>query len=124
MNSGGAARALAAGRVAIGMALVVAPRQAGGRWVGQLIERPGVRALMRSIGVRDVVMGMIALHTVDHPEVGSRWQATCAAVDAVDAAATAAAAGDLPPAGVAGTVAIAGGAALAGAYLSRALRGA
>lgn len=124
VNSPAAARALAAGRVAVGAALLLAPRAAGGRWVGELIERPGVRALMRSIGVRDVVMGMIALHTVDHPEVGPRWQATCAAVDAVDAFATVSAAGDLPASGVAGTVAVAGGAALAGAYLSRALRGA
>ena len=60
---------------------------------------------MRSIGVRDLVLGMIALHTLDHPEVGPRWQATCAVVDTVDLLATGAARKDLPAAGVAGTAA-------------------
>jgi hypothetical protein len=42
-------------------------------------------------------MGAIALHTLDHPEVGPRWQRTCAATDAVDALATLAARRSLPP---------------------------
>lgn len=123
MNPKQAARVLAGARVAAGAALVLAPGLAASRWVGdELIARPAVRALMRSIGVRDVVMGMIALHTVSHPEVGPRWQATCAAVDLVDALATAGAAGDLPSSGVIGVVAVAGGAAAAGAYLSQAIK--
>ena len=65
---------------------------------------------------------MIALHTLDHPEVGPRWQATCAVVDTVDLLATGAARKDLPAAGVAGTAAVAGGAAAAGFYFSRALK--
>ncbi len=77
---------------------------------------------MRCIGVRDVVLGMIALHTVDHPEVGPRWQATCAVVDLVDLAATGAAAGDLPRAGALGTAVVAGGAAAAGLSFSRRLK--
>ena len=67
------------------------------------------------------VLGMIALHTVDHPEVGPRWLATCATVDAVDLVATVAARKDLPTAGVLGTAAVAGGAAAAGFYLARSL---
>jgi len=81
-----------------------------------------VHALVRSIGVRDMVLGMIALHTLDHPEVGPRWQATCAIVDTVDLLATGAARNDLPAAGVAGTAAVAGGAAAAGFYFARALK--
>jgi hypothetical protein len=65
---------------------------------------------------------MIALHTLDHPEVGPRWQATCAVVDTVDLLATGAARKDLPAAGVAGTALVAGGAAAAGCYFARALK--
>jgi hypothetical protein len=117
------ARGVALGRVAFGVAMLVAPKRVAASWVGAAhAERPAVQALMRSIGIRDLVIGMIALHTVDHPEVGPRWQATCAAVDAVDLLATVAAASDLPAAGVAGTSLIAGGAAAAGLWCSRGLK--
>jgi hypothetical protein len=117
------ARGVALGRVAFGVAMLVAPKRVASGWVGAAhAERPAVQALMRSIGVRDLVIGMIALHTLDHPEVGPRWQATCAAVDAVDLIATVAAAGDLPLAGVMGTSLVAGGAAAAGLWCSRELK--
>ena len=116
------AQLVAAGRVAIGAALLLAPGRAAAPWLGDHVRRPAVRALVRSVGVRDLVLGMIALHTVDHPDVGPRWQATCAVVDGVDALATVGAAGDLPASGVAGTVALAGGAAVAGAWFSRELK--
>jgi hypothetical protein len=123
MNPRLGARVLAGGRVVFGAALLVAPRQVGGSWLGkEYAERPAVRALARSIGIRDLVLGMIALHTVDHPDVGPRWLATCAVVDSVDLAATVAARSDLPKAGVAGTALVAGGAAAAGFYLARALK--
>ena len=116
------ARVLALGRAAFGAALLLVPERVGKGWLGDYAERPAVQALVRSIGVRDVVLGMIALHTLDHPEVGPRWQATCAVVDIVDLLATGAARSDLPAAGVAGTAVVAGGAAAAGFYFSRALK--
>jgi hypothetical protein len=119
-----AARALAAGRIAFGVALLLTPKLLARRWLGELAERPAVLALVRSIGVRDLVMGAIALHTVDRPEVGPRWQTTCAVVDTTDLLATVAARGDLPAAGALNTALVAGGAAAAGLYCSRALRGA
>jgi hypothetical protein len=115
------ARALAIGRAVFGAALLIVPERVAKGWLGEYAERPAVHALVRSIGVRDVVLGMIALHTLDHPEVGPRWQATCAVVDTVDLLATGAARKDLPAAGVAGTALVAGGAAAAGFYFSRAL---
>jgi hypothetical protein len=118
------ARTLAAGRVILGIALMAAPARVGAGWLGELAERPAVGSLLRLIGARDLVLGAIALHTVDHPEVGPRWQATCAAVDGSDVLATVAARGDLPLAGAAGTVLLAGVAAAIGGYCSRALRGA
>jgi hypothetical protein len=116
------ARALAIGRAVFGAALLIVPERVAKGWLGEYAERPAVHALVRSIGVRDVVLGMIALHTLDHPEVGPRWQATCAVVDTVDLLATGAARKDLPPAGVCGTASVAGVAAAAGFYFSRALK--
>ena len=116
------ARVLAIGRAAFGAALLFVPEKVAKGWLGEYAERPAVHALVRSIGVRDVVLGMIALHTLDHPEVGPRWQATCAVVDTVDLLATGAARKDLPATGVAGTALVAGGAAAAGFYFSRALK--
>jgi hypothetical protein len=116
------ARGLAIGRAAFGAALLIVPGTVAKGWLGEYAERPAVHALVRSIGVRDIVLGMIALHTLDHPEVGPRWQATCALVDTVDLLATGAARSDLPAAGVAGTALLAGGAAAAGFYFSRALQ--
>ncbi len=116
------ARALAIGRAIFGAALLIVPETVAKGWLGEYAERPAVHALVRSIGARDVVLGMIALHTLDHPEVGPRWQATCAVVDTVDLLATGAARNDLPAAGVAGTAAVAGGAAAAGFYFARALK--
>jgi hypothetical protein len=116
------ARTLAIGRAVFGAALLVVPERVAKGWLGAYAERPAVHALVRSIGVRDVVLGMIALHTLDHPEVGPRWQATCAVVDTVDLLATGAARKDLPAAGVAGTALVAGGAAAAGFYFSLALK--
>ena len=116
------ARALAIARAAFGAALLIVPERVAKGWLGEYAERPAVHALVRSIGVRDLVLGMIALHTLDHPEVGPRWQATCAVVDTVDLLATGAARKDLPAAGVAGTAVVAGGAAAAGFYFSRALK--
>jgi hypothetical protein len=116
------ARALAIGRAVFGAALLVVPGKVAKGWLGEYAERPAVHALVRSIGVRDLVLGMIALHTLEHPEVGPRWQATCAVVDTVDLLATGAARADLPAAGVARTALVAGGAAAAGFYFSRALK--
>jgi hypothetical protein len=77
---------------------------------------------VRSIGVRDVVLGMIALHTVKHAEVGPRWQAACAVVDCVDLVGFGLAHADLPGPGLAGNTLLAGGSAMAGFYFSRALK--
>jgi len=116
------ARLLAGGRAALGLGLVVAPGPLASRWIGPLADRPAAQSLVRLIGVRDLVLGLIALHTLDHPEIGPRWQATCAMVDLVDAGATFAARRDLPTAGALGTVALAGNAAAVGLWCSRALK--
>ena len=55
-----AARVYGAGRVAIGAALVVAPRLLGRIWLGAPAATPAGAVALRALGVRDVVLGGIA----------------------------------------------------------------
>jgi hypothetical protein len=117
-----AAGLLAAGRAALGVAVLAAPEAVTSRWLGDdNAAHPAVRYLARSLGVRDLALGLLALGTLDDPRVAAQVQLGCAAADAVDALATVAARSSLPRAGAVGTVAVAGAAAGAGVYLSRAL---
>lgn len=114
MSGRAIARTIAVGRVAFGVGMLVAPRAVGRSWVGDDGERPGATALVRALGVRDLVLGLIALHTVDHPQIGPRYQRTMAVCDAVDLLATLAVRDSLPPASVAGTALVAGAGAAGG----------
>jgi hypothetical protein len=122
MSARDLARVYGAGRVVLGAALLVLPRPLGSIWLGRAGATPAGSVALRALGARDLVLGMIALHTIDHPEVAPRWQRTCAAVDAVDLAATAAARPALPRAGSALVMGIAGAGAAMGAYLGEALK--
>jgi hypothetical protein len=115
------ARVYGAGRVAVGAALLVAPRVLGRVWLGRPADTPAGGVALRALALRDLVLGAMALHTVDHPEVAPRWQRMCAAVDAFDLAATAAARDALPPAGSALVMAMAAAGAATGAWLGGAL---
>jgi hypothetical protein len=117
-----AAGVLAAGRVALGVAVLAAPESVTSRWLGeQNASHPAVRYLARSLGVRDLALGALAMRTLDDPRLGPQVIVACAAADAVDALATVAARSHLPRAGAIGTVTVAGGAALVGLYLAREL---
>jgi len=117
------AKALAIGRMAFGAAIVATPGLTRS-WLGAYANSQAVQSLARMLGARDFVLGMIALHTAEHPQVGPRWQATCASVDCVDLLATLAGRDDLPVAGVVGTVLVAGGSAAGGFYFAQALKSA
>jgi hypothetical protein len=80
-----------------------------------------VRDLARSLGARDLALGLTTLLTLDDPVAGPRVQAACAVVDSVDVLATVAARAELPRRGVIGTVVIAGAAAAAGFHFSHKL---
>lgn len=108
-----AGRFIAAGRVLFGIALVARPEQTTRRWLGGSAGTAGTQAAVRGLGIRDVILGMITLHTVSHPQIGPRWVATCAVGDAVDLVATIKARDELPSSGVAGTAALAGGTVVA-----------
>ena len=121
MSPRAAVRALAFGRIAIGLALVLAPRRAAAGWIGSDADRPGASLLARALGIRDAIFGGMVLHTVDHPQVGRRWLAACAVADAVDFTAALSVRGDLPP--VRGTMGmlVAGSSAAAHAALAQAV---
>src|SRR5690242_12166147 len=116
-----AARAYAAGRVALGGAMLVAPRLLGRVWLGDPAGTPAGAVVVRALGAREVVLGGMALHTADHPEVAPRWQRTCAAMDAVDLAATAAARRSLPRVGSLLVMGMAAAGAATGGWLGSAL---
>ena len=122
MSARDAARAIAAGRVVVGAAFLVAPALAGRGWIGEDAERPGVQAIFRALGIRDLILGMLTLHVVDRPGIGPRTVATCAVADAVDFGATFAARQSLPGKAAAGALVVAGGAAVGGTALAVALR--
>jgi hypothetical protein len=113
---------LAAGRAALGVAVLAAPEKVTARWLGQgNAEQPVVIDLARSLGARDLALGIATLQTLDDPVLGPRVQALCAVVDSVDALATLLAREHLPRKGVIGTIALAGAGAAAGFYCSHRL---
>jgi hypothetical protein len=113
---------LAAGRLGLGAVVLAAPERVTAGWLGEDHARsPVVQDLARSLGARDLALGLVALQTLDDPLAGPRVQAACAVVDSVDALATLMARRDLPGRGVIGTVAVATAAAVAGFCFSRRL---
>jgi hypothetical protein len=113
---------LAAGRAALGVAVLAAPERVTAGWLGEEnAHNPVVGDLARSLGARDLALGLATLQTLDDEVSGPRVQALCALVDSVDALATMIAREHLPRRGAIGTVAVAGAAAAAGFYLSHQL---
>ncbi|HEX9481270.1 MAG TPA: hypothetical protein VF927_04145 [Solirubrobacteraceae bacterium] len=117
-----AARLIALGRVAIGVAVLAAPEAVMSRWLGEEnARRGGVKDLGRGLAARDIGLALATLQTLDDPVIGPRVQAACAVADGVDALATLIERRSLPKSGVIGTVAVAGGAALVGFYCAHRL---
>jgi hypothetical protein len=113
---------LAAGRAALGVAVLAAPEQVTAGWLGEEnAQLPVVGDLARSLGARDVALGIATLQTLEDPVVGPRVQLVCALVDCADVLATVIARASLPRKGLYGTVVIAGAAAGAGFYCSHKL---
>jgi hypothetical protein len=116
------ARAVGAGRVAVGAAFIARPSVAL-PWIGRAAQREDVGVALRAFGARDLVLGGLALHTASRPQVAARMAATGIVVDAVDLAATLAARRSVPATGVALIVLMAGGAIAGQALVIRGLRG-
>jgi hypothetical protein len=115
------ARGIAAGRLLIGGALVAAPSLAR-PWMGRkAADSAGGRVALRALGVRDLLLGGLTLHTLGHAQVAPRMLATCALADVVDGGATWAARRQLP-AGATGVVALAASAAVGQVAVAAVLR--
>lgn len=113
------ATGVAAGRVAIGAALLAAPAAGTRQWVGSAGETPGGGVLARSLGARDLVLGLGAVLALRSGSSAARgWLLAAAAADAADFAGTAIARRDLPSPGATAVAALAGGAAAAGVWLA------
>jgi len=111
----------AGSRVVVGAALTLAPKAAAAGWIGKDAGRTPVTTLTRGLGVRDAVMGLGALSTLDDAEAAKPWLTACVVSDAVDLGATLMARDQLPKQGVAAVTAVAVGSAALGAWLLSAL---
>ncbi|HEV7751974.1 MAG TPA: hypothetical protein VGO71_10550 [Baekduia sp.] len=120
MDARTVARIYAVGRAGLGAALLVAPSRLGRPWLGAVADEPGGQVALRGLGIRDLVLGGIALHVADRPGVGARTMLTCAIADGVDAGATLAARRHLPS-GALGVAVLAGAGAATGFWLRAAL---
>lgn len=97
------AQVAAATRVLIGAALLAAPTPVGRPWAGPVVDEPGARLLVRSLGVRDLLLGLGQWQSLRGSLRGSGgdasaqpWLGYNAAVGAVDVVATAIALPSLP----------------------------
>ena len=109
------ARITAAGRVAIGTALLAAPQLVTRGWVGADGSTAGGKLLARGLGARDLVLGLGVINALDRGDPGARdWVRASALADVGDAVATVLAFRHLPKRSAFGVLLIAGGAAVAG----------
>ena len=116
--------ALAAGRIALGLAFVAAPTAVGGRWIGGVARSDGARVMTRAMGIRDVALGAATLGTLRATGTdGTGFRVLTGLgilTDSVDCVATLAAGDELPARWA--SVAVAGGAAAAGVAVLGAAR--
>jgi hypothetical protein len=111
-----AATAVAAGRIALGVAALIWPSVPARPWVGASADELGAEVFGRALGARDLALGLGALAAAQSgSRQASAWYAAGALSDALDVAVTAAAWPRLPRATRWLVAASAGGAAIAGA---------
>lgn len=81
-------RLMAAGRIAVGAALTVAPGVSGRAWIGAAATDPPVKVMTRAMGIRDLALGLGTLRAIEDGQPLRPWAVLGAMSDAVDAAAT------------------------------------
>jgi hypothetical protein len=112
------ARAAAAARAAIGVALLAAPGLAAKRWLGDVSERPGAQVAISGLGGRDLALGLGTLWALGGRKRSPRpWLIASGGADVADLVSTLRSRQGLSTAAVVGTVAIAGGSAALHAWL-------
>jgi hypothetical protein len=113
-------KAVAGFRIVIGVGCVVAPSAWSRPWVGAAVDTPVARLVVRTFGIREVVMGLGALSARDDEET-ARWLRLGSIADAVDGLAVLAAWPHLPRVARYADAAMAAGAAAANARTAQAL---
>jgi hypothetical protein len=111
----------ARGRMAIGAALALAPRLAGPMWVGDDGDRPAVKVLARSLGARDVALGLGLAVALDRGAPVRGWLEGAALADTADFVGALLAGDSIPASKRRGVLLVAGASAIACAALARAL---
>jgi hypothetical protein len=76
---------LARGRAVFGLVLLVAPGLAGRATLGKFAGEPAARATLRSLGIRDLLLGIGALTTLKERTMDAEWVGVGAVADAADA---------------------------------------
>lgn len=105
---------MAAGRVAFGLSMALAPRFTAVTWVGREGRTTGTQVLTRATGGRDAALGIGAMVALLRHDDARPWIGAQVAADLTDFVATAVAGDDLPPSGRRGVLALAGVATVAG----------
>ena len=114
------ARLHALGRVVVGTAFVVAPRQAGRAWIGSA-STPGTQVALAAFGVRDAALGVGAAWALGGGEGARPWIIAGVVSDAVDLSATVRNRDGLPTAAALGSAALATTSIALGLWLQSAL---
>jgi hypothetical protein len=102
---------LAAGRLALGAALVAKPQsQVGTGWIGEDAKRPTAAVVLRAVGARDMALALGTLATQRSGGPLRPWLLAATLADATDLAATFAAGKAVPATSKALIALLAGGA--------------
>ena len=110
---------LARARAINGLVMLIAPGLVARLIFGKDASRPVTRALLRLVGVRDVVLGVGAITTLKEHTMDAEWVGMGAIADAVDGVVALVTPGLIPRARLVALVG--GGAAAQGIYIARAL---
>jgi hypothetical protein len=121
MEARDVAIAQARGRIAVGLAFLLAPGLAGRLWVGRQAGTPGARVLGRAFGARDLALGLGVVIALDRGAPARGWLEASALSDAADFSAGLLDAEALPPLLRPGVLALGAGSAALAAWLARAL---
>jgi hypothetical protein len=79
-----AALALARGRAVNGLVMLAVPGLVGRLLFGKQGSQPVTKALVRLVGIRDVILGVGAITTVKEHTMDAEWVGMGAVADAVD----------------------------------------
>jgi len=111
--------AQARGRMAFGVAFLLAPGAAAKGWVGEDAKRPAAKVLTRALGARDLAIGLGVVIAMDRGAPVRGWLEASALSDGVDFVATLLGGRSLPTAGRLGVLALAAGSAGLASKLAR-----